>query len=95
MASYEIGHKLPHLMAQVALYIAYYVNGQELPDAVYSLMGITPEDLKRECSDFVDPIVNFCTTPKELSLHHIYTRIGVDPRLSKVQLEQLKNLKKF
>uniref|UniRef100_A0A914ZCV7 Cyclin-like domain-containing protein n=1 Tax=Panagrolaimus superbus TaxID=310955 RepID=A0A914ZCV7_9BILA len=91
MSIYELANKLPSIMAQVSLYISYFVSGKKLPAEVYSLMAITEKELKKECTDFVDHILIFCTTPKETTLHRKYRLIK--PRLSESQHELLKTLK--
>jgi hypothetical protein len=93
MSFYDLAHKLPSIMAQVSLYLSYFVAGTNLPAEIYPLMGIQEIELKKECSDFVDPVITFSTTPKETSLHRKYKRLNIRPRLSEAQLELLKTLK--
>jgi hypothetical protein len=93
MSCYDLAHKLPSVMAQVSLYLSYFVAGVNLPAEIYPLMGIRRIELEKECSDFVDIIITFSTTPKETSLHRKYGKRNIQPRLSEAQLELLKTLK--
>ena len=93
MTVYDLGHKLPSTMAQVALYLAYFVNGRKLPAAVYSLMGTTEAAIRNESSDFVSHIIAFSTMQKEMVLHRKYAR-EVSSRLVEGQLDLLKTLKR-
>uniref|UniRef100_A0A914QZL2 Cyclin C-terminal domain-containing protein n=1 Tax=Panagrolaimus davidi TaxID=227884 RepID=A0A914QZL2_9BILA len=81
MSFYDLAHKLPSVMAQVSLYLSYFVAGTNLPAEIYPLMGIKEIELKKECSDFVDPVITFSTTPKETSLHRKYKRLNIRPQL--------------
>jgi hypothetical protein len=92
MSVYEVCHKLPSTIAQVSLYLAYFITEQQLPRKVYPLMGITEAELKEECKDFIQHIFTFCTTPKETTLHRKYLRTHINPRLSDSQLDLLKEL---
>uniref|UniRef100_A0AC34G560 Uncharacterized protein n=1 Tax=Panagrolaimus sp. ES5 TaxID=591445 RepID=A0AC34G560_9BILA len=39
MSIYELAHKLPSVIAEVSLYLSYFVSGKKLPAEVYSLIA--------------------------------------------------------